>query len=501
MPANKPPAAQSRLELEVRDFGPVAKARLDLRPLTVMVGPGNTGKSCLAILIYALHRLWSAQMFGSPSLGRTARPKPLRGFADEPEQAIDEAVEFAAGIADRAGALALPASLAEVLGRSYDKHGGYLDLEIRRCFGIEESAALIRRGAQGGASVAVRLRHRGDAAAVGQDFRIGAKNAAFRTAIPADLELPADTAWNDRQPWLLEALSAARSARSLRQRRELHSFDRFELLDALAAAIHPLVVGPLAADAFYLPAGRTGAMHARNVVVSALIGGAAMAGVRPAARTPMLPGVLADFLEALIELGQRPRTPGGKLGGGIEKDILRGAIGVEQSEAVGYPRFTYRPDGWRESLSLANASSMVSELAPLVLYLRHKVERGNMLVIEEPESHLHPAMQVRLTREIAALVQAGIRVVVTTHSEWVLEELANIVGRSGIPEPKAPALPALPAGDVGVWLFEPRARPRGSVVREIPLDESGLYPTGYGEVAAALHNDWAEITSRSQEPC
>lgn len=272
-----------------------------------------------------------------------------------------------------------------------------------------------------------------------------------------------------------------------------------ELLGALVTAIHPLVVGSLAGDAFYLPADRTGVMHAHNVVVSALIGSAAMTGVRPAARTPMLSGVLADFLEELIELGQHPgirRSLPHDFGDGIEKTVLRGLIGVEQSEAVGYPRFTYKPEGWKESLSLANASSMVSELAPVVLYLRHKVEPGNMLIIEEPESHLHPAMQVQFTREIAALVQAGIRVVVTTHSEWVLEELANIVSRSGFSEPEEPALPA---SDVGVWLFEPRERPKGSVVREVPLDESGLYPTGFEEVAAALHNDWADISSRSQE--
>ncbi len=112
-------------------------------------------------------------------------------------------------------------------------------------------------------------------------------------------------------------------------------------------------------------------------------------------------------------------------------------------------------------------------------------------------------MQAQLIREIAALVRAGVRVLVTTHSEWVLEELANIVGRSRLPESEQNDIPAnkiaLPASDVGVWLFEPKERPKGSVVREVALDESGLYATGFGEVAAALHNDWADISSRSQE--
>ena len=505
MPANKNLAAQGRLELKVKDFGPIVEAKIDLRPLTVLVGPSNTGKSYLAILIYALHRLWSAEIFGPRYLGRRARSVRLGEFEDASEQVIDEAIEFAEQIADRAGkslpseTLILPASVAKVLSNSYDKRGSYLDGELRRCFGIEESAALIRRGARGNADVAVRIHYCDDSVLGGQNFRIGARNTKFRTTIPDDVNLPADIGWNGRQSSLLDALKESRSTRGSQRRQRLLSMFRFEVLEALATVIHPLVIGPLAGDAFYLPADRTGVMHAHNVVVSALIGSAAMAGVRPAARTPMLSGVLADFLEELIEVGQRPGTRRRSrrgLGDGIEATILKGSIRVEKSEAVGYPHFIYSPEGWSSGLSLANASSMVSELAPVVLYLRHKVEPGNMLIIEEPESHLHPAMQVQLTREIAVLVQAGIRVVVTTHSEWVLEELANIVGRSELSEPEEAALTA---SDVGVWLFEPKERPKGSAVREIPLDESGLYPTGFGEVAAALHNDWADISSRSQE--
>ena len=49
---------RKNLELSVRDFGPIARADVDLRPMTVFVGPSNTGKSYLAILIYALHRFF-----------------------------------------------------------------------------------------------------------------------------------------------------------------------------------------------------------------------------------------------------------------------------------------------------------------------------------------------------------------------------------------------------------------------------------------------------------
>lgn len=52
-------ADAKRLQLTVANFGPIGSAHIDLRPLTVFVGPSNTGKSYLAALIYALHRFFS----------------------------------------------------------------------------------------------------------------------------------------------------------------------------------------------------------------------------------------------------------------------------------------------------------------------------------------------------------------------------------------------------------------------------------------------------------
>ena len=151
-----------------------------------------------------------------------------------------------------------------------------------------------------------------------------------------------------------------------------------------------------------------------------------------------------------------------------------------------------------------NASSMVSELAPVVLYLRHVVQPGDVLIIEEPESHLHPEMQVEFIRQLAAVVRSGVRVMLTTHSEWVLEELANLVLLSELPKAQRRDIAgtdfALRRDEVGAWLFEPKQRPKGSVVKEIPLDaEFGGFQSGFGLVTESLYNRWANIFSRIEE--
>ena len=146
---------------------------------------------------------------------------------------------------------------------------------------------------------------------------------------------------------------------------------------------------------------------------------------------------------------------------------------------------------------------MVSDLAPLVLYLRHVVGPGEVLIVEEPESHLHPEAQSALAREIVRLVAGGLRVLVTTHSDWMLHQFANQVRLSGLEAERREGLdetPELRPEQFGAWLFRPTRRPRGSVVEEIPFDpDRGGFETGYGDVADALYRDWAEIGNRIAE--
>ena len=99
------------------------------------------------------------------------------------------------------------------------------------------------------------------------------------------------------------------------------------------------------------------------------------------------------------------------------------------------------------------------------------------------------AMQVEFVHLLADVVLAGVRVIVTTHSEWVLEALGNIVSHAERPGHKLGG-GELDARQVGVWLFEPDDG--GSKVREVQLDSAtGLYPSGFDAVAATLHNTWA----------
>ena len=508
-------STQESLELDVTNFGPIIKATVDLRPLTVFVGPSNTGKSYLAILIYALHRHFSGEGVEPGPRPLPQGPWVLQGDGSQKltsKKVRDTLTQLAKqidttnkkkSVLDEGIVLSSP--VADFIRSVLEMAGGDLSNEISRCFGIGKTGALIRKGNKGGARILLRKFPSNDTISVTHELTVGLRGVGFRVTIPNGTPIQIDAGDIDRPveklgQWAEQTISGADRTE------EWSDFSALLQMVSLMDFVRPQLVAPLHCPAFYLPADRTGVMHAHSAVVSALIRGAATAGLRPTASLPLLSGVLADFLEQLVGLDDPTDRdePQRDLGRPIETALLGGSVRLERSKITGYPRFTYRPDGWKDTLPLMNASSMVSELAPVVLYLRHMVTPGNLLIVEEPESHLHPTMQVEFIRQLAALVRAGIRVIITTHSEWVLEELANIVQRSKLPEKRrkgdADSTVSLRPDQVGAWLFKRKRRPKGSVVEEIRLDEeTGLYPTDYDAVSEALYNESVNIFNRIQD--
>ena len=471
------PAANYRLD--VTDFGPIAKASVEMRPLTVFVGPSNTGKSYLAILTYALHRCFA----GDPSPWGEYRHLPalwrrlpeledMRGwfqpsFPEQPAEGmawLKERVRF---------------GMEKAVGLEED-----LVRELGRCFGTDDLGVLGRRRRAGG-SFNIRLgvtpEDAGDS--LSYELAFGASGPTLTSNVPEN-----------------QVVQAAEAVR-----RDFELADIRDEVDYLLFCSVRNLFGAAGCDAYYLPADRTGIMHSHQVLVGTLVQNATTAGLRPSATVPMLSGVLADFLSQLINVSsaagrQRERTRA--LDVPFEMSLLQGSVRLKRTTAD-YPAFTYRPTDWKEELPLMRASSMVSELAPVVLYLRYVVDAGDVLIIEEPEAHLHPAMQAALARELARLVRAGVRIVLTTHSEWLLEQIANLVKLSALPMSQRTGISgadvALEPHEVGAWLFKPSKRPKGSVVEEVTLDaETGLFPTDYDAVSMALYNESADIFNRLQ---
>ena len=94
-------------------------------------------------------------------------------------------------------------------------------------------------------------------------------------------------------------------------------------------------------------------------------------------------------------------------------------------------RFYFVPSnkkGERSRIPLHLASSSVAELANLYFYFRNpNGHHSQLVIIDEPESHLDTANQIQLARLLARLVNSGLKVLITTHSDYIVKEINNLI--------------------------------------------------------------------------
>lgn len=76
------------------------------------------------------------------------------------------------------------------------------------------------------------------------------------------------------------------------------------------------------------------------------------------------------------------------------------------------------------------ASSSVKSLFLVDMYINHVAGRNQILIIDEPELNLHPDNQVKFARLIARLVNAEVKVLLTTHSDYIVREINNLISLS-----------------------------------------------------------------------
>ena len=281
---------QETLGLEVADFGPIVEAKVDLRPLTVFVGPSNTGKSYLAILIYALHRFFSG---GTEPVHRSF-PWGYRILKDYekkrlPNETISSLIETVQRLLDpreptNQHDVLLPSPVMDLIRSGFDEGREDLGCEICRCFGIDDAGTLTRRGRRKGARIELRRYMSNDSSRFEHQLILAGQATDLRTTIPEEVPARIDIEELDEMREIL------REANVGEREVEERDYRIWWLMGILNDCVLPYLIGPLYLPAYYLPADRTGVMHAHSVMVSALIASAPTAGFRPAARTPMLSG-------------------------------------------------------------------------------------------------------------------------------------------------------------------------------------------------------------------
>lgn len=109
--------------------------------------------------------------------------------------------------------------------------------------------------------------------------------------------------------------------------------------------------------------------------------------------------------------------------------LITGSYSASDDEIRFFSK-TWEPES-RFNLPLYRASSSARGLSDLYFFLVHQASPQHLLIIDGPECQLDTANQVQLARIVAHFIRAGVRVLLTTHSDYLLKEINNLIMLNG----------------------------------------------------------------------
>lgn len=461
-------------KIHIENLGPIREGTFELRPLTIFIGPNNSGKTYAATAAYAMVNAlrFDPHVRSQALAGQRFR---LQGgpYVTVKKNAIDRRRRLPSEIESQVRAQ-LQAIRSQVIE---DLSTGFLD-----AFGTENLASLRPRGV-GDLSVSLI-----DAATNSTAFRVGADQ--IRTTADSAIEvddssrISYDFADPDDGTRLHDGLWADVIAKHLWS----DDLDRLGLPNG---------------EALYLPAGRLGIIQSWPVLASSAINSLRQRASRSRLDQLPLQGILADYLERLFQLATRDRgrpaypehfRPAGDL---LDADVLHGEI-VREFSSLGMMRLIYRTE--ELDIALDRASSMVADLAPLAIAMKDQLAIGDVLVLDEPESHLHPESERDVAKVVLRLANAGVHVLLPTHSSTIVHQINNIV-RSGLLTVQERSLlgftddDLLAPSQIGLYRFH--ESDHGTIIREVPYNlEFGYSEEEFYDVAEAISDESYLIESR-----
>jgi predicted ATPase len=463
-----------QLSLRISDFGPIVDGKVELKPLTIFVGPNSSGKSYCAMLFYSLFSSLSQNV---PTIREfqyyqmNQEPHPHNIFErmvreTRPDFENTETVEISV---DRF----FDPFLAEILEKRFSD-------EIISSYGCQ-LRELARTGRE---SFLIDIEFDS------QHANLACEHGKLRITKHSQFSDKFTVRFSKKRGGRAEIRMKKDKTEMKIQGPYRHEFNGF-----LSKVLLEHSIGKIAVPCFYLPASRSGVLQVHRLLVAMIVRRSSLIGIQNL-EVPRLSGVLSDFISSMLLLPQK-EGPFFDLARGLEEELLAGRIDIKASDEYRYPDILFNSQG--TTMPLHGVSSTVSELAPLILYLKYLVRSGNVLIIEEPEAHLHLQNQRILAKYLVRLIRRGITLILTTHSDFLIEQLSSFIMLSRVdPEKRVSQYrysqdDYLNPDEVGTYIFEYDETKKGYRIERTEITEDGISQEEHMRILEALYEETLKL--------
>ncbi|WP_170933764.1 AAA family ATPase [Bacillus cereus] len=171
----------------------------------------------------------------------------------------------------------------------------------------------------------------------------------------------------------------------------------------------------------------------------------------------------------------------------MQKKILKGTYYVDDQSIYFRPANSFQENA--KNINLHVSSSTVKTMFGMDFYLNHIAQRGQFLIIDEPELNLHPDNQRKIARILAKMANKGINVVISTHSDYIIKELNNLIMLSNEFKSKLDVMnrygyeesEILNPNDVLAYMF------KDNEIQQMEISEEGIVAVTFDEVINAYN--------------
>ena len=444
--------SEKKLKIKMHNWGPISDSSIELAPLSIFIGPNNSGKSYAARLIQCIFTsLLEMDTTLSGGFNHLTNENKLKSLNRGME------VDFTSYVGD------MRALFSRKFGESFI-------LILEKAF-----LSSIDKLARNNSEISII-----DIRSGSYGMRFDVIKREFSEVNLPKINLIAHHPQKGQSNFIVgndHHFFIDESSLNTNQRNLFFDMNRFYLINHFTSLFYD--------HSFYFPAERHALMELQSFL-------APLFYTDKSPKVSELPLFFRELYFNVLNSGLK-NGEFSRLAEKMSDEIIEGRIVYDKITG----NILYQRNGLVIPLFLA--STTVSQMSSLLMVLSGLVRKGELLIIEEPEAHLHPANQTILAKYLVKLIRAGVKILITTHSDYLVDELGAFLLASELEEKKRRKIFKEPDAylnpdEVSAYAFVPDKAAKGFKTRKLKVDaENGIDLKEFVKVAMKVHDTYVEV--------